>query len=296
MADNEPPGPEWGGTGRESNPFDALLDSSYSLEDDARRIQGESDPGAQELRAVEHAYLQWLARCSLTLPEGLRKPFVEQYEGGTWTPRVKAYLQAPRDISPFWSEGASSKLLSRWAHPFDVQFRPPILAQRQLLQLAQEQFERSRASAAVYLIERMARHFGEYARQLEKRQRGAEGFLITDEYGMQDAFHAALRLHFEDVRPEEWTPSYAGGASRMDFLVSDGEVAVELKYIHENQTSRAIGSEVAEDILRYQAHESCHALVVLVWDRGHVLANYRGLERDLSREHGSLSTLFVVVH
>ena len=29
-----------------------------------------------------------------------------------------------------------------------------------------------------------------------------------------------LKLHFADVRPEGWTPSYGGNASRMDFLQS----------------------------------------------------------------------------
>ena len=44
---------------------------------------------------------------------------------------------------------------------------------------------------------------------------------MEDEYDVQDLFHALLTIYFEDIRKEEWSPSYAGGASRMDFLLPD---------------------------------------------------------------------------
>jgi hypothetical protein len=50
-----------------------------------------------------------------------------------------------------------------------------------------------------------------------------------DEYDVQDIFHALLRLFVDDIREEEWTPSYAGGASRMDFLLPELETVVEIK-------------------------------------------------------------------
>lgn len=52
---------------------------------------------------------------------------------------------------------------------------------------------------------------------------------VTDEYDVQDIFGALLKLHFTDVRPEEWTPSYACNASRMDFLLKPEQVVVEAK-------------------------------------------------------------------
>lgn len=57
------------------------------------------------------------------------------------------------------------------------------------------------------------------ARQLKRRHAGRPTLEIKDEYDVQDLLNAILRLHFEDVRPEEWTPSYAGGNNRMDFLL-----------------------------------------------------------------------------
>jgi hypothetical protein len=48
------------------------------------------------------------------------------------------------------------------------------------------------------------------ARQLRKRHRDRATLIIADEYDVQDLLHALLRLEFDDVRPEENTPSYAG--------------------------------------------------------------------------------------
>jgi hypothetical protein len=282
-------------TGRQPNPFTRLLARSYQLEDGAAALQGDEEPALTRFRDLEREYLEWFALCVATLPDDLRKAFADQYEGGTFTPRIKAYLESPRAISPMWSDSAPP-IFSRWQHPFETRVRPAMHTQRQLRTLAEERFERGRASSTVELLKHIAQRFGDYARQLSIRQRGAEPFVITDEYGMQDALHAALRLFFDDVRPEEWTPSYAGGSSRMDFLVAAEEIAVELKYIHSGQTSRNIGSEVAEDILRYQSHERCKALVVVVWDPGHVLANPRGLESDLTQDQGNLLVVLVVAH
>lgn len=282
-------------TGEAANPFVELIARSHDLERAAAALQGAAEPSSEQLRSFEQQYLEWFAVCIATLPEDLRKGFTDQYEGGTFTPRIKAYIEAPRMPNSLWSEQTAA-LMPRWQHPFEQRFRPPILTQRQILALAQERFERGRSSFTLELLKHMGERFGDYARQLATRQRGAQPFTITDEYGMQDAFQAALRLHFDDVRPEEWAPSYAGGSSRMDFLVSAQGVAVELKYVHAGQSARDIGSEVAEDILRYQAHQHCKALIIVVWDPAHVLTNPRGLERDLTADQGTLVVVLVVSH
>lgn len=44
-----------------------------------------------------------------------------------------------------------------------------------------------------------------------------------DEYDLQDLVESLLRFLYNDVRPEERTPSYAGSSSVMDFLLRDAE-------------------------------------------------------------------------
>src|SRR5262249_18057277 len=52
---------------------------------------------------------------------------------------------------------------------------------------------------------------------LRTRRNGRAALEMVGEYDVRYLLHAILRLDFDDVRPEEWSPSYAGSASRMDF-------------------------------------------------------------------------------
>ncbi len=87
------------------------------------------------------------------------------------------------------------------------------------------------------LIAELLRRFGPAVRALQARGHGRPSFEITDEYDVQDLVHMILRLHAEDVRPEEVTPSYAGSSSRMDFLLKREHVAVEVKMARANLRS-----------------------------------------------------------
>src|SRR5206468_6357225 len=52
---------------------------------------------------------------------------------------------------------------------------------------------------------------------------------FADEYDVQDVCGTVLKCSYEDVRDEEWTPSYAGKSARIDFIISDIRTATELK-------------------------------------------------------------------
>ena len=62
------------------------------------------------------------------------------------------------------------------------------------------------------------------ARQLLRRYSNRPTLAISDEYDVQDLLHALMKEHFDDIRPEEWTPSYAGGCNRMDFAIENPEL------------------------------------------------------------------------
>jgi hypothetical protein len=75
------------------------------------------------------------------------------------------------------------------------------------------------------LIER----FHLVARQMRVRHASRHTLEINGEYDVQDLLHALPRIFFNDIRKEEWTPSYAGVASKMDYLLPELEMAVEVK-------------------------------------------------------------------
>jgi hypothetical protein len=78
-------------------------------------------------------------------------------------------------------------------------------------------------------IQLVCERFHDVVRQLRGRHDDRTTLEVTDEYDVQDFLHALLRVFFTDIRPEEWTPSYAGQSSRVDFLLKPEQILVEVK-------------------------------------------------------------------
>jgi hypothetical protein len=135
---------------------------------------------------------------------------------------------------------------------------------------------------SVRTVTTIGQRFLDVSRQLEHRHDNRSTIKITDEYDSQDLLQGLLRLFFDDIRPEEWTPSYAGGASRMDFLIPRYKLAIELKFTRATMTTKQLGEQLIVDIEKYRTHSDVRHLVCLVFDQTGQLQNPRGIERDLS--------------
>lgn len=78
-------------------------------------------------------------------------------------------------------------------------------------------------------VEKILSRFWLVANQLRERPRNKRPYSIEDEYDVQDLLHAILKLDFDDIRREEWTPSYAGGASKIDLVLKEEKIIIEVK-------------------------------------------------------------------
>lgn len=136
---------------------------------------------------------------------------------------------------------------------------------------------------AIEHVNQICTRFHTTARQLQNRHAGRDTIELNDEYDVQDLFHGLLKLFFDDVRAEEWTPSYAGGASRVDFLLKNEQIIVEIKKTRQGLADRQIGEQLIIDIERYQAHPDCNTLICFVYDPEGRIGNPRGVESDLMR-------------
>jgi hypothetical protein len=142
--------------------------------------------------------------------------------------------------------------------------------------------------AAEALVEAIARRFTAFAKQLTQRHGGREGVTIKDEYDVQDLWHALLKLHFDDVRNEEWTPSYAGASSRIDFLLKREQIVVETKMTRKGLNQQGVVNELSIDIERYRSHPDCKTLICFVYDPLGLCKNPIALENDLRGSRGTL--------
>lgn len=119
---------------------------------------------------------------------------------------------------------------------------------------------------------------------LTYRRKGAEQLRFANEYDVQDLLHALLRPWVQDVRPEEYTPSYAGKSTRMDFLCPAHQLVIETKCVRDRHHAKNVGDELLLDIAHYAAHPTCKKLWCVIYDPEHFLTNPDAL-RDLEGAH-----------
>ena len=147
---------------------------------------------------------------------------------------------------------------------------------------------------ALSRIERICLRFHLVARGLGNRHDGRDTIAINDEYDVQDLLQSLLVIDFDDVRPEEWTPSYAGGSSRMDFLLKAEQIVVEVKKTRKSLGAKEVGEELLVDIARYQSHPDCKTLLCFVYDPEGSIRNPTGLESDLRTASSAIRVVPII--
>ena len=148
---------------------------------------------------------------------------------------------------------------------------------------------------ATSILENLFSRFHSVAKQLQKRQRGREPFIIRDEYDVQDLLNGLLQIYFKDIRPEEYCPSYAGTSPRIDFFLKDEQIAVEAKMASKNHGRKKIAQELIIDKEYYRKKEAVRFLYCLVYDPDEAITNPHGFEKDLYEKRDNFEAMVFVV-
>lgn len=142
-------------------------------------------------------------------------------------------------------------------------------------------------------LRRIFVRFHRIARQLRSRYDNRPTLSVDDEYDVQDLLHALLRLYFDDVRPEEWTPSYAGKSARMDFLLKNEKTVIEVKKTRRGLADKELGDQLIIDVDRYRSHPDCKKLICFVYDPEGRIGNPDGLTNDLNDQHKGFAEIVI---
>lgn len=149
-------------------------------------------------------------------------------------------------------------------------------------ELQQDKSENPNESAYYFeLLNRIFKKFHLVAIQLQKRRKGKQLFLIENETDVQDLLRALLTPFFENIRPEEPTPSVAGQYARIDFILKDQKIAIEVKIAFEGHLDSKIFDELHSDFLRYEENRDCNVLICFIYDPDFKLKNASALDRDI---------------
>jgi hypothetical protein len=147
---------------------------------------------------------------------------------------------------------------------------------------------------AFLLLLPVFKRFHQLARQMRKRHNNRPTLEIEDEYDVQDFLHVLLKSYFDDIRLEEWTPSYAGSSSKMDFLLKKEQTVIETKKTRKGLADREVGEQLIVDIQKYRTHQDCKSLICFVYDPEGKIANPKALEDDLSKSEENFKVMVIV--
>lgn len=136
---------------------------------------------------------------------------------------------------------------------------------------------------AFQFLDKVFSKFHKAAQSLRSRHANRDTLTIRDEYDVQDLLRSFLKIGFDDVREEDYSPSYAGSNSRVDFVLKDEKIVIEVKITSDSLKDKELGNQLLIDIGRYKCHPDCRTLVVFVYDKEDQVVNKVGLINDLEK-------------
>jgi len=105
---------------------------------------------------------------------------------------------------------------------------------------------------------------------------------VEDDYDLQDLLCALLKVEFDEVGSDEWTPPYAGGAPRTGFLLHGDQIVVVAKKTRSGLTVKELADQVAADSSHYAARDNCRTLFCFIYDPEGRIGSPKRLEADLT--------------
>lgn len=146
----------------------------------------------------------------------------------------------------------------------------------------------------ISVIKNICNRFCQVVRQFRERHGGKPTIDVEDEYDVQYILKPLLALYFNDIRSEEWSPSYAGSASRIDFLLKQEKIAIEVKKTRKGLSAKELGEQLMIDIEKYTSHPNCDTLICFVYDPEGKISNPFGIENDLNRNSGKIKVIVII--
>jgi DpnII restriction endonuclease len=135
----------------------------------------------------------------------------------------------------------------------------------------------------VQLIGTICERFHLIARQLRSRHDNRATIDVQDEYDARICSTGSCTFISMTSALRSGPPSYAGKCSRIDFLLKQEQIVIEIKKTRAGLGAKEVGSQLIEDIARYESHPDCQTLVCFVYDPDGRISNPRGIENDLRK-------------
>ena len=132
------------------------------------------------------------------------------------------------------------------------------------------------------LIRKVCLRFHSVARQLRLRKDYRPTLEVDDDHDLQDLLCALLKVEFDEVATDEWTPPYTGGAPRTTLLVNRDQIAIVAKKTGPGVTTKELADQVAADSAYYRAQGRCTTVFCFMYDPEGRIGSPKRLETTLT--------------
>lgn len=140
----------------------------------------------------------------------------------------------------------------------------------------------AREQEPLQLLRKVCLRFHAVARQLRLRKDYRTTLEVEDDYDLQDLLCALLKVEFDEVGTDEWTPPYTGGAPRTTLLLNKDQIAVVAKKTRPGLTAKELADQVAADSAYYRAQDKCATLFFFIYDPEGRIGSPKRLETNLT--------------
>ncbi len=132
------------------------------------------------------------------------------------------------------------------------------------------------------LVRKVCLRFHSVARQLRLRKDYRPTLEVDDDHDLQDLLCALLKVEFDEVSTDEWTPPYTGGAPRTTLLVNRDQIAVVAKKTGPGLTMKELTDQVTADTAYYRTQGRCSILFCFMYDPEGRIGSPKRLETTLT--------------
>jgi hypothetical protein len=124
--------------------------------------------------------------------------------------------------------------------------------------------------------------FHRVTRQLRQRRDERQTLEVEDERDVLDLLHTLLCIEYNNIEAEEWSPTYANGATRTDLWLKNEGVVIIAKKTKQGIGVKALTHQVSVDFEQYGTHPDCKLMFCFIYDPEGRIGHPKGLEADLT--------------
>ncbi|MBX3334076.1 MAG: hypothetical protein KF876_08120 [Nitrospira sp.] len=132
------------------------------------------------------------------------------------------------------------------------------------------------------LVRKVCLRLHSVARQLRLRRDYRPTLEIEDDHDLQDLLCALLKMEFDEVATEEWTPPYTEGTPRTMLLINRDQIAVVAKKTRSGLSAKELADQITADSAYYRAQGRGSALFCFMYDPEGRIGSPKRLETTLT--------------